>query len=399
MLPHVQSLDADSGQVKQVVVLGSTGSIGTQTLDLARLHPEKLRVRALTAGRNVALLAKQAREFGCELAVIADRSLHGELRAALEGSGCRAAAGPEALIEAAMLDDVDIVVTALVGYAGLEPTLAAVSRGRRIALANKETLVVAGGLIAEAVRKGGAEVIPVDSEHSAIFQCLVGEPAGAVEELILTASGGPFRDLPREEFASITPARALRHPNWDMGAKITIDSATMMNKGLEVIEARWMFDIPADRIRVVVHPESIIHSMVLFHDGSTKAQLGVPDMKVPIQYALTYPERWKAPHERLDWTALSRLNFQEPDLERFPCLRLAFEALERGGTASAVLNAANEVAVARFLSEDLTFMGISELIEQAMDRLAGPGNTLDALRSADAETRRFAEEHVRAAIH
>lgn len=399
MLPHVQSLDSDSDEVKNLVVLGSTGSIGSQTLDLVRLHPDKLRVRALTAGRNVALLASQAREFGCELAVIADGSLEGELRAALAGTGCRVAAGPEALIEAAALDDVDIVVTALVGYAGLEPTLAAVARGRRIALANKETLVVAGGLVAEAVKAGNADVIPVDSEHSAIFQCLVGEPAGSVEKLILTASGGPFRDLPPAEFSEITPARALRHPNWDMGAKITIDSATMMNKGLEVIEARWMFDIPADRIRVVVHPESIIHSMVLFHDGSTKAQLGVPDMKVPIQYALTFPERWAAPHERLDWTALSRLNFQEPDLQRFPCLRLAFEALKLGGTAPAVLNAANEVAVARFLSEDLTFMGIPDLIERAMSHLAGPGDTLDALRSADIEARRFAEEHVRAAIH
>ncbi len=399
MLPHIRIAVAETDSVKNLAVLGSTGSIGTQTLDLIRLYPNRLRVRALTAGRNVALLARQAKEFGPELVVIADESLAAELRAEMAGVNCRIAAGPEGLLEAASLDRVDTVVTALMGYAGLEPTLAAIARGRRIALANKETLVVAGGLIAEAVRRDGAEVIPVDSEHSAIFQCLVGEPAESVERLILTASGGPFRDLPAADFPNITPQRALRHPNWDMGAKITIDSATMMNKGLEVIEARWMFDIPAENISVVVHPESIIHSMVVFADGSTKAQLGVPDMKVPIQYAITYPERWAAPHERLDWTAISALNFQQPDLERFPCLRLAFEVLALGGTAPAVLNAANEVAVARFLSEDLSFTGISALIEQAVARLAGPGDTLDALRAADEATRRFAEEHVRVATH
>ncbi|MFT4605183.1 MAG: 1-deoxy-D-xylulose-5-phosphate reductoisomerase [Rhodothermales bacterium] len=395
MLPHIRNTVAKTDSVKNLVVLGSTGSIGTQTLDLVRLYPNRLRVRALTAGRNVALLAAQAREFSPELVVIADESLVGELRAELTGVNCRISAGPEGLLEAAALDQVDIVLTAVVGYAGLEPTLAAISQGRRIALANKETLVVAGGLIAAAVAKGGAEVIPVDSEHSAIFQCLVGEPPESVEQLILTASGGPFRDLPAADFSDITLQRALRHPNWDMGAKITIDSATMMNKGLEVIEARWMFDIQASDISVVVHPESIIHSMVLFADGSTKAQLGVPDMKVPIQYAITYPERWTAPHERLDWTAISALNFQQPDLERFPCLRLGFEVLELGGTAPAVLNAANEVAVARFLSEDLSFTGIPDLIERAVAKLAGPGDTLDALRAADAAARRFAEEHVR----
>jgi 1-deoxy-D-xylulose-5-phosphate reductoisomerase len=395
MLPHIRNTVAKTDSVKNLVVLGSTGSIGTQTLDLVRLYPNRLRVRALTAGRNVALLAAQAREFSPELVVIADESLVGELRAELAGVNCRISAGPEGLLEAAALDQVDIVLTAVVGYAGLEPTLAAISQGRRIALANKETLVVAGGLIAAAVAKGGAEVIPVDSEHSAIFQCLVGEPPESVEQLILTASGGPFRDLPAADFSDITLQRALRHPNWDMGAKITIDSATMMNKGLEVIEARWMFDIQASDISVVVHPESIIHSMVLFADGSTKAQLGVPDMKVPIQYAITYPERWTAPHERLDWTAISALNFQQPDLERFPCLRLGFEVLELGGTAPAVLNAANEVAVARFLSEDLSFTGIPDLIERAVAKLAGPGDTLDALRAADAAARRFAEEHVR----
>jgi 1-deoxy-D-xylulose-5-phosphate reductoisomerase len=399
MLPHIRIPVAETDSIKNLAVLGSTGSIGTQTLDLVRLYPDRLRVRALTAGRNVALLARQAREFEPELVVIADESLVGELRAETSGLDCRVAAGPEGLLEAAALDNVDIVVTALVGYAGLAPTLVAIEKGRRIALANKETLVVAGDLIADAVKRGGAEVIPVDSEHSAIFQCLVGEPTKSVEQLILTASGGPFRNLPAADFSNITPQRALKHPNWDMGAKITIDSATMMNKGLEVIEARWMFDIPAEHISVVVHPESIIHSMVVFADGSTKAQLGVPDMKVPIQYALTYPDRWASPHERLDWTTISSLNFQEPDLVRFPCLRLAFDVLQLGGTAPAVLNAANEVAVARFLSEDLSFTGISALIEEAVAKLAGPGDTLDALRAADEATRQFAEEHVRVATH
>jgi 1-deoxy-D-xylulose-5-phosphate reductoisomerase len=382
-----------------LVILGSTGSIGTQTLDIVRLHPERLRVRALTAGQNVAVLAAQAAEFKPELVVVADESRLPELRQALSGQDCRVLGGAEALVEAAGMDGVDIVVTAVVGYAGLAPTLAAIQRGRRIALANKETLVVAGKLIGQKVRESGAEVIPVDSEHSAIFQCLVGEPQGSVEELLLTASGGPFRTLPLDQFHSITPARALRHPNWDMGAKITIDSATMMNKGLEVIEARWMFDLPQEQIRVVVHPQSIIHSMVLFSDGSTKAQLGVPDMKVPIQYALSYPARWKAPHPRIDWSSLSELHFEEPDAERFPCLGLAFRALELGGTAPAILNAANEVAVARFLAEEIGFMDIPDVIVGAMDRLSGPGDTLEALRAADTDARRFVQEHVRVLIH
>ncbi|MFT5145125.1 MAG: 1-deoxy-D-xylulose-5-phosphate reductoisomerase [Rhodothermales bacterium] len=382
-----------------MVILGSTGSIGTQTLDIVRLHPERLRVRALTAGQNVAVLAAQAAEFKPELVVVADESRLPELRQALSGQDCRVLGGAEALVEAAGMDGVDIVVTAVVGYAGLAPTLAAIQRGRRIALANKETLVVAGKLIGQKVRESGAEVIPVDSEHSAIFQCLVGEPQGSVEELLLTASGGPFRTLPLDQFHSITPARALRHPNWDMGAKITIDSATMMNKGLEVIEARWMFDLPQEQIRVVVHPQSIIHSMVLFSDGSTKAQLGVPDMKVPIQYALSYPARWKAPHPRIDWSSLSELHFEEPDAERFPCLGLAFRALELGGTAPAILNAANEVAVARFLAEEIGFMDIPDVIVGAMDRLSGPGDTLEALRAADTDARRFVQEHVRVLIH
>ncbi|MBO6576137.1 MAG: 1-deoxy-D-xylulose-5-phosphate reductoisomerase [Rhodothermales bacterium] len=399
MLPTAGSGLPDPGNVKNLAILGSTGSIGTQTLDIVRLHPDRLRVCALTAGKNVAALAEQAREFRPELVVIGDESLVPELRAALADTHCRVAFGAEGLVEAAALPGVETVVTAVVGYVGLEPTLAAVREGRRIALANKETLVVAGHLIRSEVARHGAEVIPVDSEHSAIFQCLVGEPAGSVEKLLLTASGGPFRTLDAGAFERITPADALKHPNWDMGAKITIDSATMMNKGLEVIEARWMFDIPADRLEVVVHPESIIHSMVLFSDGSTKAQLGVPDMKVPIQYALSYPERWPAPHERIDWRALERLHFEPPDTGRFPCLALAYSALELGGSAPTVLNAANEVAVARFLAEDIPFSGIPRAIEAAMQALAGPGDDIDALRAADFEARRFVEEHVRVTAH
>ena len=399
MLPNVRLRPDNDGKVKNLAILGSTGSIGTQTLEIAALHPERIRVKALTAGRNVEELIRQARRFRPELVVIGDESLLGELSDGLSGVSCRVTAGPAGLVEAASLDDVDIVVTAVVGFVGLEPTLAAIERGRRIALANKETLVVAGHLIGERTRKCGAEIIPVDSEHSAIFQCLVGEPEDAVEQLILTASGGPFRRLPADQFEAITPARALKHPNWDMGAKITIDSATLMNKGLEVIEARWMFDIPEDRLDVVVHPQSIIHSMVVFKDGSTKAQLGVPDMKVPIQYALSYPERWDAPHERLDWRKLSSLDFESPDTLRFPCLALAFEALRLGGTAPAVLNAANEVAVARFLSGEIPFTGIPDLIGAAVSRLSGPGGTVEALRAADREARRFAEEHVRVTAH
>ena len=375
-------------------LLGSTGSIGTQALEVARLFPERLSVRALTAHSNVELLARQALAFRPACVAIGDAAHYGRLCEALAGTGIRVLAGAEGLCEAATLDGVDTVLTAVVGFAGLRPTLAAIEAGKKIALANKETLVVAGALVAERLEATGGTLIPVDSEHSAIFQCLVGEPRHAVETLLLTASGGPFRTRPAETFAAITREEALRHPNWSMGAKITIDSATMMNKGLEVIEARWVFGIEHARIRVLVHPQSVIHSMVAFTDGSVKAQLGVPDMKVPIQYALTFPDRWPAPHPRLDWSELRRLDFEEPDLDKFPCLRLAFEALERGGTAPAVLNAANEAAVALFLRERIRFVDIPRLIERALAEPAEtpPQLSFETLVDADARTRRLVKE-------
>lgn len=382
-----------SNRPARLCIVGSTGSIGTQTLDIVRLFPGRFTIDALTAGDNVELLCRQAREFRPRVAVIANDRLLGSLREDLAGTDIICLGGEEAVREVASSDSSDTVVAAVVGFAGLAPTLDAVSAGKKIALANKESLVVAGALVQELARVSGATVIPVDSEHSAIFQCLVGEDAAGVERLVLTASGGPFRTRPADTFATVTRDEALNHPNWSMGAKITVDSASMMNKGLEVIEARWLFDLDVERIHVVVHPQSIVHSMVEFVDGSTKAQLGVPDMKVPIQYALTFPERWPAPHDRIDWHALKRLDFEEVDERRFPCVNLAFEALRAGGTATAVLNAANESAVAEFLAGRIRFTDIPLLIESAIGRLADPETPdLDALRSADRDTRRLVEE-------
>lgn len=387
-----------NGRPRAITILGSTGSIGTQTLDVLRLFPDQFRVRALTAGSNAALLAEQAHAFQPEHVAIADVSQADALRDMLAGSGITVHVGAEGLRTVAADDETAVVVAAVVGFAGLEPVLAALEQGKTVALANKETLVVAGALVNRALDAHGGTLIPVDSEHSAIFQCLVGESERDVEELVLTASGGPFRTRSADTFAEITRAEALDHPNWSMGAKITIDSATMMNKGLEVIEARWLFDVEADRLRVLVHPQSIVHSMVAFADGSVKAQLGVPDMKVPIQYALTYPDRWAAPHERLDWDALARLDFEPPDMEKFPCLRLAFDALEQGGTAPAVLNAANEAAVALFLDEQIGFMDIPRAIESALSRHTPDRSpSLDALHAADEEARRHVQELVQPA--
>jgi len=370
-------------------------------LEVVRLFPKRLAVRSLTALSNVELLANQARAFEPECVVIGDASKGDWLASELSGTGIRIMTGAEGLCEAASLENVDTVLTAVVGFAGLAPTFAAIKAGKHIALANKETMVVAGELVSAMLAQHGATLIPVDSEHSAIYQCLVGEPPDAVESLILTASGGPFRTRPSTTFGDITPAEALRHPNWSMGAKITIDSATMMNKGLEVIEARWMFGIPADAIQVVVHPQSIIHSMVAFRDGATKAQLGVPDMQVPIQYALTWPERWQAPHPRIDWGTLAQLDFESPDQDKFPCLRLAFEALEQGGTAPAVLNAANEKAVAFFLKDLIRFIDIPHYIERALEALADHPSQLspEIVVEADARTRRFVQELHGVGIH
>ena len=383
-----------------LAILGSTGSIGTQTLEVIRLFPERFSVKVLSAGTNVDLLIEQALEFNPACVVIGDEGHYSYLKENLSSPGTEILVGQEGLCEAAGRHDVDEVVAALVGFAGLRSVLTAIEAGKQVALANKETLVVAGQLVNEKLKKHGGTLVPIDSEHSAIFQCLVGEPEGAVHKLILTASGGPFRSRPLEDFPTITRAEALNHPNWDMGAKITIDSATMMNKGLEVIEARWLFDMDADQISVLVHPESIIHSMVEFMDGSTKAQLGIPDMRVPIQYALSYPDRWPAPHPRISWRDYTSLHFESPDFTRFPCLGLAFEALSRGGSAPAILNAANEVAVDLFLKEKIHFTAIPTLIEMALGNLAADNATnLEAYIAVDQLARLYVKEHYRTAVH
>ena len=395
MIPPLRQFDAVLPHLpRRLAVLGSTGSIGTQTLEIAQLFPDRLKIQALASGSNWELLAEQARTFQPEVVCIADEAKYTSLKDALSGTPTRVVSGMEGLCEIASAADVDAVVAAIVGAAGLRPTLAAVEAGKMVALANKETLVLAGALVERLAREHGATLIPVDSEHSAIFQCLVGEEAETVESITLTASGGPFRTRPADTFGAITKAEALNHPNWTMGAKITIDSATLMNKGLEVIEAHWLFGLSPDRINIVVHPQSIIHSFVTFVDGSVKAQLGVPDMKVPIQYALTFPYRWSAPHERIDWTVLGSLDFEEPDFERFPCLQLAFEALQQGGTAPAVLNAANEAAVELFLAERIGFTDIPRLIERALSQILNEGgDDLESLLAADQAARNTVREH------
>ncbi len=394
MLPPDAAAFPVNGAPRGLSILGATGSIGTQTLDIVRLFPDRLRVRALTGHSNAELLARQALEFLPDCVVIGKAAEAPPLREALAGTGIRVLDGPAGLCEAAALPEADVVMAAVVGVAGLEPVLAAIGAGKTIALANKETLVVAGALVEASLAQHGSTLLPVDSEHSAIFQCLVGEPARAVESLVLTASGGPFRTRALETFAEITRDEALRHPNWSMGAKITIDSATMMNKGLEVIEARWLFGVQAEQIEVLIHPQSIIHSMVTFTDGSTKAQLGMPDMKVPIQYALSYPDRWPAPHPRIDWSRLKGLDFEPPDVDKFPCLRLAYEALAFGGTAPAVLNAANEQAVALFLKDHIRFVDIPRVVEAALGKRARTVQpSYETLVEADAEARRLVMEH------
>ena len=388
MLPDLRPPDPRGDDPRGVVVLGSTGSIGCQALEVAALFPDRLRIDALAAGTRWRKLAKQARAVRPRLAVIADETKLRDLREALAGTGVEVQAGAEAVRQLGALDT-DVVVAAIVGAAGLAPTLEAVRHGRTVALANKEALVVAGALVQAEAARSGAVVVPIDSEHSALFQCLVGEPAGAVERLILTASGGPFRERDGATFDAVTPAEAVAHPNWSMGAKISVDSATMMNKGLEVIEARWLFGVPGGRIDVVVHPESVVHSIVEFVDGSSKAQLGPPDMKVPIQVALSYPDRWPAPHQRMDWSTAGPLTFEAADRERFPCLGLAYDALAEGGSAPAALNAANEVAVARFLAGDVRFTDIPRLVEAGL-AAAAAADTLDALRDVDHRARRLA---------
>ncbi len=352
---------------KRIAILGSTGSIGCQTLDVVRQHPDRFEVKVITAGSNASLLAEQANEFSVPHAVICNESKYEEVHNAITGSVTQVHAGISAACDLVTGEDVDIVVASMVGFSGLRPTLSAIRAGKDIALANKETLVAAGSVVMAEARRYGVHIFPVDSEHSAIFQCLQGAQGNRVERIHLTASGGPFRTWTRDRIETAGKDLALQHPNWNMGAKITIDSATMMNKGFEVIEAKWLFDVEPERIHVVVHPESVIHSMVEFADGAVLAQLGCPDMREPIQLALSYPERLSLNNKKLDFGSLGALTFFEPDLEKFPCLKLAFEAIGRGGNIPCALNAANEAAVAGYLQDRIGFYDIAAV---ASDTLA-----------------------------
>ena len=384
---------SDATPTRGVAILGSTGSIGTQALEVIREQRDRLHVEVLTAHRNADLLIKQALEFEPNTVVIGDTTRLGEVKDALWDHGIKVYGGAEALEQVVEMEGISVVLTALVGAAGLRPTLRAIRAKKTIALANKETLVVAGALVMKEALAAGVDIHPVDSEHSAIYQCLAGEILNPIEKVILTASGGPFRGKSREELLSVTKAQALKHPNWDMGAKITIDSASMMNKGLEVIEAKWLFDVRMDQIEVVVHPQSIVHSCVQFEDGSIKAQLGLPDMKLPIQYALGYPQRLKNTFERFSFFDYPQLTFEKPDLDAFRNLQLAFDAGNKGGNAPAVLNAANEVAVERFLQDELSFTGMTEAIEHALGHVSWEGQPgLETLIAADAEARAKARE-------
>ena len=379
-----------------ISIIGSTGSIGTQCLDIVRRNPERLCVTALGASRNTDLLVRQAYEFAPKVVALADESRVEILQRELAGTGIQVLGGEEGICACATHPEADIVVGAATGVAGLQSVLSALEAGKVLALANKETLVAAGSLAMQTARTHQATIIPVDSEHSAVFQCLERGGTDNVEKIFLTASGGPFRETDRADLDSITPEQALKHPNWSMGPKVTIDSATMMNKGLEVIEAYWLFGLNNGQIDVVVHPQSIVHSMVLFADGSMKAQLSAPDMRLPIQYALSYPDRWPFPEGRIDWSSPQALNFAPPDLEKFPCLRLAQEALGAGGNASAVLNAANEAAVHLFLNEQLSFMGIPHVIERALGSLSGPEpGTCEEVVETDREARRHVLDAVK----
>ena len=384
---------------RKIAILGATGSIGKSTLDLVEYNRDRFEVVAVTAAMSVEALADIARRTGAKLAVIANESRLGELRQLLAGTGCRCAAGNSALVEAAC-GDADLVIAAIVGCAGLKPVMAAVEAGKTVALANKEALVTAGELMTQAAQASGTVILPIDSEHNAIFQCLAGSRKEDVARIILTASGGPFRDAPVDRIAAATPEEAVAHPNWSMGAKISVDSATMMNKGLELIEARYLFGLTSDRIDIVVHPQSVVHSLVEFVDGSMLAQLGSPDMRIPIAYALAWPERVETGARRLDLAAIARLDFEPPDVERFPALRVARQALESGGSAPIVLNAANEVAVASFLAGGIRFPDIVDLVQQALDELdfAAPRSIPDVL-DIDRRTREHVETEVKATCH
>lgn len=376
---------------KQICILGSTGSIGTQALDVIRQHPDLYEAYALTANDSVEKLAEQAREFNPAAVVIANETRYEELKAKLADTDVKVYAGHKALCEIVEAGPVDMVLAALVGFAGLEPTIRAIKARKKICLANKETLVVAGELILDLVSKYHVDLLPVDSEHSAIFQCLVGEEMNEVDKILLTCSGGPFRNFTHEQLLTVTAADALRHPTWKMGAKITIDSASLMNKGFEVMEAKWLFGVPAEKIEVLVHPQSVVHSGVQFKDGAVKAQLGVPDMRLPIQYAFSFPKRLPLNGDRLDLFSTRKLEFFKPDVQKFPCLRLAYEAISEGGNMPCILNAANEVANAAFRRGECSFLGMAEVIERTM-RQASFDKTpnLDTYFQTDAEARQIA---------
>ena len=375
---------------KQIAILGSTGSIGTQALKVIEEHPDLYEAYALTANNQVELLAEQARKFMPAAVVIANEAKYLQLKEMLADLPIQVYAGADALCEIVEAKPIDVVLASMVGYAGLRPTMNAIRAGKAIALANKETLVVAGELINALAQQYKTPILPVDSEHSAIFQCL--EPNNALEKVILTASGGPFRKFTMEQLQHVTKEQALKHPNWEMGAKITIDSATMMNKGFEVIEAKWLFGVRPDQIEVVVHPQSIIHSMVQYEDGAVKAQLGMPDMRLPIQYAFSYPQRIKASFDRLDFSKMSELTFEQPDTNRFRCLALAYEALNQGGNMACIVNAANEVVVSAFLKDRIPFLRMSEVIEQSMAKVPFIQTpTYEDYVATDAEARRIAE--------
>ena len=378
---------------KKIAILGSTGSIGTQTLDVVAAYPERYEVYALCAHRSIDKLIEQARTFHPEVVCIADETLYPALCEALSDLEIKVWAGEDAIAQMVTMPSIDVVVAAMVGYAGLRPTIEAIKAGKTIALANKETLVVAGEIICALAQQYHAPILPVDSEHSAIFQSLVGEDHSEIEKILLTASGGLFRTYTLDQMRQVTAADALRHPNWEMGAKITIDSSTMMNKGFEVIEAKWLFGVPVDKIEVLVHPQSIVHSAVQFTDGAIKAQLGAPDMRLPIQYALSFPERLASDFPRVDWTQMTQLTFEQPDLQRFPNLQLAYEAMRRAGTVPCVLNAANEVVNLAFRQNKCGFLQMSEIIAETMDKtsfIASP--TYEDYVAIDKEARIKAQE-------
>ena len=380
---------------KRIAILGSTGSIGTQALGVILEQKDRFEVEVLTAHRNADLLIEQAIAHKPNVVVIGEGSLFDKVYAALDAHHIKVYTGAEALSQVVQMETVDLVLTALVGYAGLIPTLAAIDAGKNIALANKETLVVAGQLVTQRAKSKGVNIYPVDSEHSAIFQCLVGEFHNPIEKIVLTASGGPFRGMNREALLNVTKKAALKHPNWDMGAKITIDSASMMNKGLEVIEAKWLFGLKQDQIEVIVHPQSIVHSLVQFKDGSMKAQLGLPDMKLPIQYALAYPDRLPNTFERFNFMDYPSLTFEQPDVKSFRNLQLAYDALEKGGNAPCVLNAANEVVVDAFLKDKVGFLQMSDTIADTLQKCTFVKNpSLEDYIASDAEARRITKDNI-----